>query len=355
MFRSGAAIRLAARWSSLCALLAIAALVAPRASRAEERRERTRRAQLVVVDYPSSAFIDPGLHAAVRELLSRVQVQVVSAAQAADGEVIAYAQIAVGGDEVEIRVEDARGRHAPARRSLLRGGSDAMLRETVAHVLLGLIEPLAEADRHAPEQALRAGEDAGSGTRRAWQLGLHGGPVQLAQGTWSARFVGSGALVWGGRFSPSLALDASIAVPVTVNQQGVEAQVLLAGARARARLTPLAFTHAAVDAALSAGADVFVVRPEHAADGTELSAGASRRGQPVLGLALGVRTRVHPRLELVLGLGFDFDPMPRRWAVDEGESSSMVFETRYVRPYATLGVDWLPHALPTRPALQVSR
>jgi hypothetical protein len=178
--------------------------------------------------------------------------------------------------------------------------------------------------------------------------------VQLAQGAWSARFVGSGALVWEGRFSPSLALDASVAVPVTVNQQGVEAQVLLAGARARARLTPLAFTRAAVDAALSAGADVFVVRPEHATDGTKLSASPSRRGQAVLGLALGVRTRVHPRLELVLGVGLDFDPMPRRWAVDEGESSSVVFETRYVRPYATLGVDWLPHALPVRPELQVS-
>jgi hypothetical protein len=352
MFRSRAAIRSAVRWGSLCALVAIAALVAPRASHAEERRERTRRAQLVVVDYPNSAFTDPELQAAVRELLSRVQVEVVSAAQAANGEVIAYAQIAVGGEAVEIRVEDARGRYAPARRSLLRGGSDAMLRETVAHVLLGLIEPLAEADRHAPEQALRAGDD--TGTRRAWQLGLHGGPVQLAQGTWSARFMGSGALVWGGRFSPSLALDASIAVPATVNQQGVEAQVLLAGARARARLTPLAFARAAVDAALSVGADVFVVRPEHATDGTKLYAGASRRTQPVLGVALGARTRVHPRLELVLGLGLDFDPMPRRWSVDEGESSSVVFETRYVRPYATLGVDWLPRALPLRPELQVS-
>lgn len=354
MSRAGAAIRSAARWGSLCSLLAIAPLVAPRSSHAEERRERTRRAQLVVVDYPNSAFTDPQLHAAVRELLSRVQVQVVSAAQVANGEVIAYAQIAIGDDAVEVRVEDARGRYPPARRSLLRGGSDAMLRETVAHVLLGLIEPLAEADRPAPEQPLHAGDEGGSGARRAWQLGLHGGPVQLAQGSWSARFVGSGALVWEGRFSPSLALDASMALPISVNEQDVEAQVLLAGARARARFTPLAFAHAALDAALSVGADVFVMRPEHAGEGTKLSAGASRTGQPVLGLTLGARTRVHARLELVLGLGLDFDPMPRRWAVAEGESSSTVFETRYVRPYATLGVDWLPRALPIRPELEVS-
>lgn len=353
MFPPDAAIRSAAHWGSLYALLAMAALIAPRTSHAEERRERTRRAPLVVVDYPNGAFTDPELHAAVRELLSRVQVQVVSAAQAADGEVIAYAQIAIGDEAVEVRVEDAHGRYPPARRSLLRGGSDAMLRETVAHVLLGLIEPLAEANRPASEQALRAGDDAGRGTR-AWQLGLHGGPVQLARGSWSARFVGSGALVWEGRFSPALALDASFSVPVTVNEQGVEAQVLLAGGRARARFTPLTFARAALDTALSLGADVFVVRPEDAGDGTELSTGASRRGQPVLGLALGARTRVHRRLELVLGLGLDFDPMPRRWAVDEGASSSMVFETRYVRPYATLGVDWLPRPLPLRPELRAA-
>jgi hypothetical protein len=158
--------------------------------------------------------------------------------------------------------------------------------------------------------------------------------------------VAAGALVWDVRFSPALALDASMAVPVTADAQGVEARVLLAGVRARARFTPFEFKRAALDAALSAGADVISVQPQDATAGTALEP-ASREVQPVIGIALGTRTRLHPRLELVLGLGLDFDLMPRRWSVKEGESLSPVFETRVFRPCATLGVDWTPRA-PTR-------
>jgi hypothetical protein len=342
----------AARGSTLRVLIALALALplAPRAglADADERRARTHRTQLVVVDYPHSAFVDPELHAAVRELLSRVQLQVVSATQASEGEVIAYAQIDVGSEAVTISVEDARGNTPRARRSVLRGDSSAMLRETVAHVLLGLLEPLAEADQPAAPQSLHDGADAAPSRERSLrpQLGLHGGPVQLAQDSWSGRFVAAGALVWDSRFSPALALDASMAVPVTVREQreqGVEAQVLLAGGRARVRFSPFEFTHAALDAALSAGADVFSVRPEDPTSGTEIK-GTSRKVQPVVGIALGARTALHPRFELVLGLGVDVDLMPRSWSVAEGESLSPVFETRTLRPYATLGIDWLARA-----------
>lgn len=332
------------------AVLAIAALLAPGAGRADERRSRSHRTQLVVVDYPHGAFVDPELHAAVRELLSRLQVQVVSATQAAGGEVIAYVRIEVGSDAVNVSVEDARGRAPAVRRSVLRGDSDAMLRETVAHVLLGLVEPLAEADRPLATQGLRDQGDASSRWGAAApQLGLHGGPVQLAQASWSGRFVASGALVWEGRFSPALALDASAALPVGVDEQDIEVRVLLGGARARARFTPLSFERAALDGALSVGADVLSVRPEAAPQGTELTARASRRAQPVLGVALSARSRVHARLELVLGVGIDFDLMPRRWSVEEGTSSSEIFATHFIRPYATLGVDWLLRAPASQP------
>jgi hypothetical protein len=139
-----------------------------------------------------------------------------------------------------------------------------------------------------------------------------------------------------------------MAVPVGVREQDVEARVLLAGARARARITALAFAHAAIDTALSVGADVVSVRPESAATGTKLRS-SSRHGQPVLGVALGARTRLHPQVELVLGIGVDFDPQARRWAIAEGDTTRTVFETRYVRPYATLGVDWQLQARPSRP------
>jgi hypothetical protein len=333
----------------LIQLLAAVLLLAPRAGRADERRSHARGSQLVVVDYAGSAFTDPALYAAVRELLSRIQVQVVSPLQSASGNVIAYAHIVIGADAVKVSVEDARGQNAPVRRSVPRGDSDAMLRETVGHVLLGLVEPLAEASRLAASpQALHDGEDARGSRRATPQLGLHGGPVQLGQDCWSGRFVASGAFVWGGPLEPSIALDANMAVPVSVHGQGVEARVLLAGARARVRITALALAHAALDAALGVGADVISMRPESATAGTELSS-SSRRGQPVVGVALGARARLHPQVELVLGIGVDLDLQPRRWSVEEGGATSSVFETRYVRPYATLGVDWQLQAQPRRP------
>jgi hypothetical protein len=335
---------------------ALAVMLTPRSGRADERRASARRPQLVVVDYPNSAFTDPELHAAVRELLSRIQVRAVPLAQAAEGEVIAYAHVLMGHDEVSVTVEDARGQHGIARRSVPRGDSPELLRETLAHVLLGLVEPLSESAQITPSQALSDQAGTPSDRRRAAfvpQLGMHGGPLQVTTETWSARFVGSGALAWDSRLGHTLALDVSAALPVAVDKQGVRARVLLAGSRLRARITPWTLTHVMLDTSLSVGLDVISIRPKSAPSGTDLG-GTSIRGQPVLGIAVGGRTRVRTRMELVLGLGLDLDPMPRSWQLETGPMHDTVFETTLFRPYATLGLDWLLRAQPAKPAAEVA-
>ena len=331
-----------------CLLIGAGFVCAPRAAHAEERRNSARHAQLVVVDYPNSAFTDPELHAAVRELLSRIQVRAVSVAQAGDPDVIAYAHISVGRDEATVTVEAAHGERPTARRSLARGDSPALLRETLAHVLLGLVEPLTEGGEPDADGVPRVDVDR-SASRRGFapQLGAHGGPIWMGSDAWSARFVASGALVWGGRLGPALGLDASAALPVSIDEEGVKARALLGGARVRGRIDTMSRPRFALDAALSLGFDVFSVRAKSVADGSSVG-GASRKAQPVLGVAMGARARVHPRMELALGIGLDLDPLPRSWVLDDAGMERELFATSAYRPYATLGVDWLPQAQPAR-------
>lgn len=317
---------------------------------AEQWQEPARQtpALVLVVDYVGVE--DAELPPALRELLGRVDVRVVSRFEPVPGQVLAYARIEVRAAEVDVVLQDATTRASRAKRSVPRGDSRALLRETVAHVLLGLVEPLAEAARLAPPPAPLPSEAAPDTPARPRSpsalgagLGLWGGPMMLDQDSWGARFVASAALAWSKRFYPQLGFEVGSTVPVSVGERGVRASVLLSGARLRTRITPFEGAHAALDTSVSGGADVIVVKPQTGPAGVALSP-TILSWQPAFGVAVTGRVRLSSHLSLVFGAGTDVYPSPDVFRVRVSGRTSEFLETTWLRPYAMLGIDWTSRA-----------
>jgi hypothetical protein len=305
---------------------------------------------ILVVD--SAGVDDIELPAALRELCGRVGIRVAAPFEAVSGEVVLLAHIRADSDEIELRVEDAQTRRTIGERVVPRAESQALARETLAHVLLGLIEPWLErtrrerAERAAapPAQALPSALPTPA-TPIVVTLGLATGPALVARDQWAARILGNTALVWSRHLEPTLALELHGSPPVPVQAHGIEARFWLVGARLRGRLNMFAGPRGAFDAALGAGADLLGLKPSAGPEGTQLT-GLRPTAQPVIGATIGGRIRLSPRVALVLGIGADFDPMPRIWQIKVPGDEITLLQTSLLRPYALLGLDFVAHAAP---------
>lgn len=304
---------------------------------------------VLVVD--SAGVDDPELPAALRELCARVGIRVAGPFEAVAGDVLLLAHIRSDGDEIELSVEDAHTRRVVGERSVQRVESQALARETLAHVLLGIVEPWLERARRErakppppPPQPVASAEPLAP-TPLVVTLGLAGGAVALARDQWGGRFVGNTALVWSNRFEPTLALDLQGAPPVNVSERGVQARFWMLGARLRGRLNLFRGARGACDVALSGGLDLLGLKPTSAQVGVALEP-LSLRPQAVFGAALGGRVQLSPRILLVIGLGADVDPKPRVWQVDVEGARSTLLHSTWLRPYALFGLDFVARPAP---------
>jgi hypothetical protein len=304
---------------------------------------------VLVID--SAGVDDMELPAALRELCSRIGLRVVAPYELAPGKVVLLAHIRADGDELELSVEEAETRKLIGQRRVPRGESQALSRETLAHVLLGLVEPWLERARRAqaeppPPQELPS---APPKERVAWlpSLGLGAGPIALAQNQWSARLAGHSAFTAQRPTAPTVAVDLSGAAPVAVQGEGVQARFWLVGARLRGRISAVARPRGGLDVALSAGVDLLGFKPVSAVDGTSL-ASLSLRAQAVFGGALTGRVRLPRAIDLVFGVGADVDPKPREWKVSTEGMESTLLRPYTVRPYALVGLDFTLHTTPQK-------
>jgi hypothetical protein len=322
----------------------------PGAARADAPGGDPRRGErrVVVLDAGSEA-VDADLADVLAELLARLHLNLVRRGSPNVAPVVA--RVAIESSERGAVVTIAGGREStPVRREVERGDSPAVFRETVAHVILGAVEPLASSDQEpspppvsAPVDALvpaatRASEAV---ERRAvWSLGGRAGPRVLAADRASIGFGGFAGLTLPMALHPSAGLHAGYVLPARLSRDSVDAVFGLVPLRLQAGIEPLAAKSVALDVALALGVDIVWLIPEAGPPQSQLGP-STTRVQPMIGAASSARFRLTPKADLVVTLGVDLDAAPRRWVIAAGPEHNPLFEMSRFRPYAAVGFDWM--------------
>ncbi len=115
-------------------------LVAP-AARADEP------AEIPVVVLETSGPVDPALDLTLKELFGRRGVEL--ARPGAPGHVVARVVVSQLGETASVLVDDPAHQLASVHRDVPRGDSPALFRETLAHVILGAVDPFLPDSRAA--------------------------------------------------------------------------------------------------------------------------------------------------------------------------------------------------------------
>jgi hypothetical protein len=333
----------------------LAALVAahPRQTFADAPVAETRRLEprVVVLDAAPGDGVDRELEATLGELLGRLHVGLVRADGVGGARVVARVHIESSERGALLTVESDRHDVAPVRREIERGDSTALFRETLAHVILGAVEPLVgrddEAERAPPapppppiasdNTPPRTSEPARDPMRLS--VGAGAGPRLLEADRAGIAFAGTVSLALPAPLRPMAGLGLGYVLPARVSSGGVDAEFHLVPLRADAGIQPVAWKTIALETALVAGVDFVSLAPERAPSYVRLE-DTSRRRQPVLGAVVRARFRLSPSADFVLTAGLDVDMSPRRWVIVAGQARDGLFETTRFRPYASLGLDF---------------
>lgn len=298
----------------------------------------------------STASLPPSFDDTLRELLGRLSLLVVRPHEAEAPRTLARVRVdpATGGVTVLV-YRGARGTLF-VQRSVPAGDSSAVLAETVAHVVLGAVEPLAQAEppaAPAPTDVPASTPAPPLATAPDRSHFLLGGRAALRHLGPDLNGLGASALVglrmpWPLR--PAVTIEGSALVPRDVRRGSIEADVGLQSLRALLHLEVLRAGRFALAPALGAGLDRISLAPESGPTGARLAA-ASARLQPVITAALDARFTLLPGLEAVATGGLDVDTAPRRWIIEQGARQSIFFEPSAARAFATLGLDFIPGKL----------
>ena len=318
-----------------------------------------------------SGDVDKDLEQLLSELLGRSGLTLTWSAPSSEGRVIARVHVKLRDDGAVLDVVDPRDASSARQVSVPRHGAEALFRETLAHVILGNVDPLATLDaekpsttpsRHAgptpaapkpapvaaptvaalapqPDMSLNYRHRREEEERLHVAVGVGGAALLVARDRAAPVMAGSLGLVFPGALQPRAALSAGYMPPLGIDSEGLTANFRLIPMRAHLGLAPWRSPWLALDAALSVGVDWLTFTPTDTT--AELRAApASTRVAPVLGALLGARAHLGAGLDATLGLGLDFDPTPRTWLVVEGERSVPVLEMLRFRPSAALGLEW---------------
>jgi hypothetical protein len=358
------------------ALLAALALAHPHASYADapapEAHASERR--VVVLDAVGGDGIDADFEATLGELLGRLQLGLVRSEGASGARVLARVRIESNERGATLTVESGRSDVPTVRREVERGDSPALFRETLAHVILGAIEPLVgrepEVDRPPPpppsapvanappptgDERPSTQPPANQEPREPMQLsvGARAGPRLLESDRAGISFAGTVSLTLPARLRPSAAVYAGYVLPARVSRSSVDAEFHLVPVRAEARIQPLRWGGGGLETALVGGVDFVSLAPQSAPSYVHLDE-PQNRVQPVLGAAMSGRFRLSPSSDFVVTAGLDVDTSPRRWVVATGRERDELFETARFRPYAALGLDFTMLGVPPAPSHESS-
>jgi hypothetical protein len=331
-----------ASWVRLRTLLVVCALCLLRAAPAH--------AEPPVVVLDASEPLDPALSATLAELLSRIGVRLVRSADGRD--VVARVRIEASDAGALVRVDDERGRGLSVRREVTRTGSEALFRETLAHVVLSAVEPLTDAPAAAaepePEPEVTASEPiarADALDRPAEPsathllLGARGGPLWLAPGHVEVGFMAGLGVELPGRLRPALLLEGGATWPAQLRERDIEAQLRVGSLRLAPRLTVFHGSRMGIDLGIAGGTDIAALVPGRNPPRTRSI--RSRRVQPVAGASARLAIALAPSVRMFAGAGLDVDFAPRRWIIGGPRGETTLAELARYRPWAQLGLEWI--------------
>jgi hypothetical protein len=308
----------------------------------------------VVVETAGAETRDPALEETLRELLGRLRLTVVFPGDGAPNQPnVARVRMEFFEGGILVIVLDESGRSPPVRRLVPRAESASLLRETVAHVVLGAVEPLVAEPVHEStnEDAKDSSKDQVTpGTPAASRpsatkpiglsVGVRGGALLMVPDMLSMSLGGVATLrLRTLPFQPAVSLGASYLFARQVDREALKTDLRGSSFRGAVRGLALSSSAIAIDAGIDGGVDVVSLTPRAAGPYEHVTRGTARI-QPVVGASVSVRAHLDPRLDLVLDGGLDIDLKPRQWVVATGPDMTPFLELSRLRPFVGLGFDF---------------
>lgn len=293
------------------------------------------------------------LEASLGELLGRLGLKLGASPAARLAQV--EADFTIPG-EATIKVLDAAGK-VVLLRIIPRAEKPAVAIEAAAHIAYAVIDELRQVERRSPLKATGpsplpdpevtvekprppsraddpvAFELGGYANVRIWGGGApftagFGLQLELALALLRLR----PALVWSGGFQP----------PFEVSNDWASIVARVAALRLFAQLTPVRGDHWRLDAALGAGADVFITTARSNILPPGVLGDTRADAAPILAAQVIGRFGISRIVDVWLGAMVDLDLAPRRFVVDVGGSHETLFEPWRVRPAILLGLSVAP-------------
>jgi hypothetical protein len=229
-----------------------------------------------------------------------------------------------------------------------------VFRETVAHVVLGAVEPLivervetetklaAQPSSPPSEPESKPTEQAPADAPPATHFGvaLGAGPLLLSsEPAWGARIFGRADVYLATRVPSVFGLTLGGIVPVKRERGDVHSELGLSFARVQAGIEPWLSRFMRLGVLLVLGADLIsaTANPERLAEKVKSPV---RRVDALLGALLQLRFPLWRGFELSASAGCDVDLTPRELTVSDGEHVTKLFSLARVRPYAGLAIAW---------------
>ena len=318
----------------------------------------------VVLEAPAS--IDPELEESLRELLQRNHFRLVHPAVVRASRVFALVRIELHQGDATVTITDGSGKSPAVQREVYGSESAAVFRETLAHIILGSVEPLAvsratppsQTDEGAPHPVRESGDAnrengdspprglpaaapsaEGKPRRVSVALGYRGGPLLVSTNQGAVAFGAQGTVTLESALRPSLQSTPATSYPL-VSLTGVSTPAsgsCHCGCALPSRPTRgLPWRSRRRSSAESIWFPCHPVRPMHRCKSRPKPAACS----PSSAQPSRAQSHLAPTLDLVIGLGLDVDLAPRRWLVASDLTSSSFFELARVRPSASLGIMW---------------
>lgn len=306
----------------------------------------------VVVTSEDGPPLDEGLLSALRELFARVGLELVETDEGKDEGLLARVRIQRDVDAATVRVFSVAEKRLASTHRVPRGETEALSRETVAHVVLGAVEPLVEqrAELEAqlpPEPAPVAPptslavetEEKAEPIKLHYLAGLGAGPLLLLQSdVWAARIFGRADVYLATRLRSVLGITLAGIVPVESREADTESKLALWSLRVQGGIEPWVSRHVRLGVLLSAGADLSVVHAQTSRSAQVHS--PVRKVAPLLGGFVQARFPLVHGVELAALIGCDLDLKPYAFKIYDGDHPTTVFEGALAHPYAGLLVAW---------------
>jgi hypothetical protein len=302
---------------------------------------------MVVVTSEDGPPLPEALLSVLRELFSRVGLVLVEIDEGKDEDLLARVRIQRDEDAATVRVFSVTQKRLASTHRVPRSESDAVFRETVAHVVLGAVEPLVverlevEAREPAPAPLPAASTDEAplrEPLRTHFGAALGAGPVWLGD-LWGLRIAGRADAYVSTRLPSVFGITLGGILKRTRERASAESELSLAFARLSAGIEPWLSRFVRLGALLSAGVDYVQVSAEPTRMADQLDS-PWRHFSPMLGGLLQLRFPLWRGLELQTVLGCDVDLTPYTYAVLDGSERTTLFELGRARPYAALFLAW---------------